>query len=184
MKMTIKTGDLVYVITGKDKGKQGKVLEVNHETNRVTVDGVNVVKKHQKPRNQQDKGGIISKVAPIDASNVMVVCPSCGKPSRIAHKEVNGKKVRVCKKCGTSLDKEFVKASKKEAKKATEAKTTVKAEPKAETKTTKTVEKKETASKTAEKKTTTTKTTAKPAAEKTATKAAPKKSTTAKKTEA
>lgn len=174
MKMTIKTGDNVLVITGKDKGKQGKVLEVNPETNRVTIDGVNVVKRHQKPRSQQDKGGVISKVAPIDASNVMVVCPSCGKPSRVGHKEIDGKKVRICKKCGTSLDKEFVKASKKEAKKATEAKATVKEEVKTEakaTKTTKTVEKKTTSStKTAEKATSTAKT-------------APKKST-AKKSEA
>lgn len=168
MKMTIKAGDNVLVITGKDKGKQGKVMEVFPETNRVTVDGVNVVKKHQKPRSQQDKGGIISKVAPIDASNVMVVCPSCGKPSRVAHKEVNGKKVRVCKKCGTSLDREYVKASKKEAKKATEAKATVKAEkPEAEVKAPKTAEKKTTsAAKPVEKKTTST------------TKTAPKKSTT------
>ena len=174
MKMTIKTGDNVLVITGKDKGKQGKVLEVNRETNRVTIDGVNVVKRHQKPRSQQDKGGVISKVAPIDASNVMVICPSCGKPSRVGHKEIDGKKVRICKKCGTSLDKEFVKASKKEAKKATEAKATVKEEVKTEakaTKTTKTVEKKTTSStKTAEKATSTAKT-------------APKKST-AKKSEA
>lgn len=174
MKMTIKTGDNVLVITGKDKGKQGKVLEVNRETNRVTIDGVNVVKRHQKPRSQQDKGGVISKVAPIDASNVMVVCPSCGKPSRVGHKEIDGKKVRICKKCGTSLDKEFVKASKKEAKKAIEAKATVKEEVKTEakaTKTTKTVEKKTTSStKTAEKATSTAKT-------------APKKST-AKKSEA
>lgn len=168
MKMTIKAGDNVLVITGKDKGKQGKVMEVFPETNRVTVDGVNVVKKHQKPRSQQDKGGIISKVAPIDASNVMVVCPSCGKPSRVAHKEVNGKKVRVCKKCGTSLDREYVKASKKEAKKATEAKATVKAEkPEAEVKAPKTAEKKTTSvEKPVEKKTTST------------TKTAPKKSTT------
>ncbi len=173
MKMTIKTGDSVLVITGKDKGKQGKVLEVLPESNRVVVDGVNVVKRHQKPRSQQDKGGIISKVAPIDASNVMVVCPSCGKPSRVAHSEVNGKKVRVCKKCKTSLDREYVKASKKEAKKATEAKATVKEEVKTQAKapkTTKTAEK-TSASKPVEKKTTST------------TKTTPKKSTS-KKTEA
>ena len=161
MKMSIKTGDTVLVITGKDKGKQGKVLEVFPETGRVTIDGVNVVKKHQKPRNQQDKGGIISKVAPIDASNCMVVCPSCGKPSRVGHNEVNGKKVRVCKKCGTSLDKEFVKASKKEAKKAA----TAEAKPVAKKETTKAASKteakaevkKETAKAPAQKKSTTTK---------------------------
>lgn len=161
MKMAIKTGDLVYVITGKDKGKQGKVLEVNRETGRVTVDGVNVVKRHQKPKSQQDKGGIISKVAPIDASNVMVVCPGCGKPSRVGHSEVNGKKVRVCKKCNTPLDKEHVKAAKKEAKKAApksaeekpvKAEKTAKTEEKVE-KTTKTAPKKSTTAKSAEKKT-------------------------------
>lgn len=122
MKMTIKAGDNVVVITGKDAGKQGKVLSVNHETGRVIVDGVNVVKRHTKPKTQQDKGGIISKPAPIDASNVMILCPNCGKPSRIGHKVVDGKKVRVCKKCGVSLDKEFVKATKKESKKAAPAK--------------------------------------------------------------
>lgn len=146
MNMTIKTGDTVVVIAGKDKGKQGRVLQVFPETGRVTIDGVNMVKKHQKPKNQQDKGGIISKVAPIDASNCMVVCPSCGKASRVAHKEINGKKVRICKKCGTSLDKEFVKQTKKEAKKnvaadavatvkttAAKTKTTAKAKPAAKT---------------------------------------------------
>ena len=159
MKMAIKTGDLVYVITGKDKGKQGKVLEVNNETGRVVVDGVNMVKRHQKPRSQQDKGGIISKLAPIDASNVMVVCPGCGKPSRIGHAEVNGKKVRVCKKCGSALDKEHVKAAKKEAKKAT-AKQVEEKPVKAE-KPAKTEEKVEKTTKTAPKKSTTAKTTAK-----------------------
>lgn len=114
--MKIKKGDNVVVIAGKEKGKTGKVLEVNAADGKVTVDNVNVVKKHQKPKNQQDKGGIISKVAPVDCSNVMVLCPSCGKATRVAHKEIDGKKVRVCRKCGTSLDKEFVKAVKKEAK--------------------------------------------------------------------
>ena len=118
MKMTIKKGDNVVVITGKDKGKTGKVLNVNPTAGRVTVDNVNIVKRHQKPKSQQDKGGIISKVAPIDSSNVMVVCAECGKATRVAHKEVEGKKVRSCKKCGASLDKAFVKAAKKDAKKA------------------------------------------------------------------
>ena len=85
------------------------------------VDGVNVVTKHQKPKSQQDKGGIIKKSAPIEASNVMVVCPVCGKATRVAHKELNGKNVRICKKCGATLDKEYVKEAKKEAKKATKA---------------------------------------------------------------
>ena len=121
MKMTIKTGDNVLVIAGKDKGKTGKVVAVNAAANKVLVDGINVVTKHQKPRSQQDKGGIVKKSAPIDASNVQVVCPVCGKATRIAHSEVEGKNVRVCKKCNASLDKEFVKATKKEAKKTIKA---------------------------------------------------------------
>lgn len=121
MKMTIKTGDNVLVIAGKDKGKTGKVAAVYAAQNKVLVEEVNVVTKHQKPRSQQDKGGIVKKSAPIDASNVQVVCPVCGKATRVAHGEVEGKKVRTCKKCNASLDKEFVKASKKEAKKTVKA---------------------------------------------------------------
>ena len=117
--MTIKTGDNVLVIAGKDKGKTGKVVAVNAAANKVLVENVNVVTKHQKPRSQQDKGGIVKKSAPIEASNVQVVCPVCGKATRVAHGEVDGKKVRTCKKCNASLDKEYVKASKKEAKKST-----------------------------------------------------------------
>ena len=117
MKMKVKTGDNVLVITGTDKGKSGKVLEVLASDNKVVVENINVVTKHQKPRSQQDKGGKIQKTAPIEASNVMVVCPNCNKATRVAHSEVAGKKVRSCKKCGASLDKDFVKASKKEAKK-------------------------------------------------------------------
>ena len=121
MKMTVKTGDTVVVIAGKDKGKTGKVSAVNAGANKVLVEDVNVVTKHQKPRSQQDKGGIVKKSAPIDASNVLVVCPTCGKATRVAHSEVEGKKVRSCKKCNASLDKEYVKATKKEAKKAVKA---------------------------------------------------------------
>ena len=126
MSMSVKKGDNVVVIAGKDKGKTGKVQEVFLEDNRVLVDGINIVTKHKKARNQQEKSGIIKKNAPIDASNVMVVCPACGKATRVYHKVVDGKKVRVCK-CGVSLDKEYVKASKKDAKKA-KAETAVKAE--------------------------------------------------------
>ena len=121
MKMTVKTGDNVLVIAGKDKGKTGKVTAVYADTNRVLIENVNIVSKHQKPKSQQDKGGIFKRPAPIDASNVMVVCPVCGKATRVAHSEVNGKKVRSCKKCGASLDKEFVKQTKKEAKKTIKA---------------------------------------------------------------
>lgn len=121
MKMTIKTGDNVLVIAGKEKGKSGKVTAVYADTNKVLVEEINMVTKHQKPRSQQDKGGIVKKSAPIDASNVQVICPVCGKATRVAHAEVEGKKVRACKKCNASLDKEFVKATKKEAKKSIKA---------------------------------------------------------------
>ena len=165
MNMTVKKGDTVLVITGKDKGKTGKVLEVFPKNNRVLVEGVNIVSKHKKARTQQEQSAIIKKNAPIDASNVMVVCSVCGKATRVAHKEIDGKKVRVCKKCSASLDKEYVKQTKKEAKKNVKAES-VKAEPKttkkapakkAETKEEKKVEKKET--KTATKKASGTKTT-------------------------
>lgn len=117
MSMTVKKGDNVVVITGKDKGKTGKVLEVFPKDNKVLVDGVNIVTKHKKARTQQEKSEIVKKVAPFEASNVLVVCPVCGKATRVAHKEINGKNARVCKKCSASLDKEFVKSTKKEAKK-------------------------------------------------------------------
>ena len=115
-KSFVKKGDKVLVITGKDKGKTADVLEVSPKTGKVLVDGVNVVTKHQKPKSQQDKGGIVKKSAPIEASNVMVVCPSCGKPTRVGFAFEGEKKVRVCKHadCGKPLD---VKAEDKETKK-------------------------------------------------------------------
>lgn len=129
--MNIKKGDSVVVIAGKDKGKKGKVLEVSPKTSRVVVEDVNVLTKHRKPRSAQDKGGIVKNANPIDSSNVMVVCPACGKATRVAHKDVDGKKARICKKCGASLDKAFVKAVKKDAKQASKNKSTA---PKAEAK--------------------------------------------------
>jgi len=146
MSMTVKKGDNVLVITGKDKGKTGKVTDVSPKSNKVLVDGINIVTKHQKARKQDEKSQIVKKNAPIEASNVMVVCPSCGKATRVAHNEINGKKVRTCKKCSGALDKEFVKVAKKEAKKeAVKKESTVKAEPVAKKETT---EKKETVKKT------------------------------------
>ena len=119
--MNIKKGDTVVVISGKDKGKKGKVLEVSPKSDKVVVEEVNVLAKHKKPRSAQDKGGIIKSAHPIEASNVMVVCSTCGKATRVAHKEVEGKNARICKKCGASLDKAYakaVKADKKPTKKA------------------------------------------------------------------
>ncbi len=122
MSLSIKKGDTVVVLAGKDKGKTSSVLAVSPKTNRVIVKDVNIVKKHKKARNTQQKSEIISMEAPIDASNVMVLCASCNDATRVAKKEVNGKMVRVCKKCGASLDVEAKKEVKKTTKKA-EAKT-------------------------------------------------------------
>lgn len=103
--LNIKKGDNVMIITGEDAGKKGKVLKVLPEEKRVVVEGRNKVTKHQKPRNQRDTGGIVEREASIDVSNVMVVCPKCGKPVRTGIKLVEGKdkKVRVCKKCGAEI---------------------------------------------------------------------------------
>ena len=105
--MEIRRDDTVIVLSGKDKGKKGKVLSADPKGGKVIVAGVNVATKHQKPRNQQDEGGIIKMETPIYACKVQVICPKCGKATRVAHKtvEVNGKKknVRVCKKCGAEL---------------------------------------------------------------------------------
>ena len=101
--MIIKKDDKVIVLSGKDKGKEGKVLKADPKNGKVIVEGVNVATKHQKPRKQGEQGGIIKVETPIYACKVMVVCPKCGKPTRVAHKLVDGKNVRVCKKCGANL---------------------------------------------------------------------------------
>ena len=101
--MNIRKGDKVVVISGKDKGKEGKILVADPKAGKVIVEGVSVAAKHQKPRKQGEEGGIIKMETPIYACKVMVVCPKCGKPTRVAHKIVDGKKVRVCKKCGAEL---------------------------------------------------------------------------------
>ena len=101
--MNIRKGDKVVVISGKDKGKEGKILVADPKAGKVIVEGVNVASKHQKPRKQGEEGGIIKMETPIYACKVMVVCPKCGKATRVAHKIEDGKKVRVCKKCGAEL---------------------------------------------------------------------------------
>ena len=103
-KMSIKKDDTVVVLSGKDKGKKGKVLEVLPKDGKVIVEKVNIVSRHQKPRKQGEEGGIIKREAPIYACKVMRVCPKCDKPTRPAHKTLaDGKKVRVCKKCGAEI---------------------------------------------------------------------------------
>ena len=101
--MNVKKNDTVVVLSGKDKGKKGKVLSVDPESRKVIVEGINVASRHQKPRKQGEEGGIIKKETPIYASKVMTVCPKCDKATRVAHKIVDGKKVRVCKHCGAEI---------------------------------------------------------------------------------
>ena len=102
--MNIRNDDMVVVLSGKDKGKQGKVLKADPKNAKVVVEGVNVATKHAKPRKQGDEGGIIKMETPIYVSKVMRVCPKCGKATRCAHKILeDGSKVRVCKHCGENI---------------------------------------------------------------------------------
>ena len=100
----VKTGDKVIITAGKDKGKTGNIKKSIPSESQVVVEGINMITKATKPNATHPQGGIIKKEAPIDSSNVMIVCPSCEKPTRIKHAVVDGKKVRVCKKCGEQLD--------------------------------------------------------------------------------
>lgn len=103
--LQVKTGDRVIITAGKDKGKIGNVKKVNPSESKVFVEGANLVTKAQKPNPMAGiQGGLIKIEAALDSSNVMIVCPSCEKPTRIKHDVVEGKKVRVCKKCGEQLD--------------------------------------------------------------------------------
>lgn len=103
MAMNVKKGDTVIVLSGKDKGKQGKVLGTVLSEAKVVVEGINMVTCHVKPRKQGETGGIVQREAAMYASKVQVVCPKCGKGTRIAHKIADGKKSRVCKHCGAEL---------------------------------------------------------------------------------
>ncbi len=113
-KLSVKRGDKVLILAGKDNGKTGKILVSYPKENRVLVEGVNIITKAKKPKSAQEKGGIFKEEAPIDASNVMVICPACGKATRVAHSIIDDKKVRTCKKCGASLDVKAKKVAKKE----------------------------------------------------------------------
>jgi large subunit ribosomal protein L24 len=104
-KPAIKKNDVVAVIAGKDKGKSGRVISVFPKKDRVLVEKVNFVKRHTRPRGQTHKGGILERESPIHISNVMVLCGKCEKPTRIGKLQLqDGKRVRVCRKCGESLD--------------------------------------------------------------------------------
>jgi len=103
-KLHVRKSDVVRVLAGKDKDHKGRVLSAQPDTNRVIVEGVNMVKKHTRPRGRQP-GGIIQKPAPIHASNVMVICPACENPSRMSHtRSAEGRRQRVCKRCGANID--------------------------------------------------------------------------------
>ncbi len=101
--MKIKKGDTVKIISGKDKGKSAKVILVLPKDDKIVVEGVNMRKKHTKPKKQGQKGQVVQIAMPIHASNAMVVCSGCGKTTRISSKTIGTKKVRVCKKCGAEL---------------------------------------------------------------------------------
>jgi large subunit ribosomal protein L24 len=102
--MRIRKGDEVEVIAGKDRGKRGTVQEVRPTVRKVVVAGVNIAKRHTKPNPQRNvKGGIVEQPAPLDVSKVMLVCPHCGKATRVGSKVEDGEKARVCKRCGEEI---------------------------------------------------------------------------------
>ena len=104
-KVHVKKEDTVLVLSGKDRGKKGKVLSVNPSTNQVLVEGVNMATKHKKPTGKYQQGGIIHQEAPIDGSNVMLICDKCGKPTKVAKTILdNGQKSRSCKHCNEIID--------------------------------------------------------------------------------
>lgn len=102
----IKKGDLVLIISGKDKGRKGKVLNVLPKEDKVIVEGINMVKRHTRPTPKNRQGGIVEKPAPIYKCKVLLVCPRCNQPTRIAHSILeSGQKVRICKKCKEIIDR-------------------------------------------------------------------------------
>ena len=101
--MNIRRDDTVVVLSGRDKGVRGKVLSADPKSGKVIVEGVSVAKVHQKPRRQGEEGGILKRETPIYACKVQLVCPKCDKGVRVGHKMVDGKKVRVCVKCGAEI---------------------------------------------------------------------------------
>ncbi len=105
MGLRIRKGDTAVVTTGKNKGKKGRILSVSSSKERVTIEGINIVKRHTKPNKKYTQGGIIEKEAPIHMSNVMLLCPKCNKPTRIGNTVLDdGKKIRACVKCKEVID--------------------------------------------------------------------------------
>ncbi|RJQ48448.1 MAG: 50S ribosomal protein L24 [Nitrospiraceae bacterium] len=105
MGLGIKKNDTVVVITGDEKGKQGRIIAVQDKGAKLLVEHLNMIKKHMKPNKKYSQGGIIEKEAPLKRSNVMLLCPKCNKPTRIGQNILeNGKKIRACKKCGEVIE--------------------------------------------------------------------------------
>lgn len=119
--MNVKLNDNVLVLTGKYAGKTGKVIATSPRNGTVTVEGVNIHKKHKKARKSNEVSEIKEAEAPFDASNVMVICDACSKAIRVKYSVTDGKKVRVCPKCGAVLDKAYAGKKKAAAKKSDEA---------------------------------------------------------------
>lgn len=101
--MKIKKGDQVLIITGKDKGEEGKVIKAMPGENKVVVEGLHLRKKHVKPKKKGESGQVVEFPAPMDVSNVKLICPSCGEPTRVGYKVEKGNKVRICKKCDQEI---------------------------------------------------------------------------------
>lgn len=101
--MKIKKGDTILIISGKDKGKKAKVLEAFPRQNKIVVEGANIVKRHRRPRREKEKGQIVEVAAPIDASNVKLICPKCSQPTRLGYRLTEKGKYRICKKCGQEI---------------------------------------------------------------------------------
>lgn len=104
--LKLKKGDKVEVITGKDRGKKGKILKVYPKKEKLIVEGINLIKRHTKPTQKNPQGGIVEKEATVEISNIMLVCPSCGEKTRIGkHIDEDGQRVRLCKQCNQPIDK-------------------------------------------------------------------------------
>lgn len=103
-KMHVRKGDQVRILSGEDAGKKGKILEVQPAKSRVIVDGVNIIKRHTKPGRETPQGGVIEQPGPIHSSKVAVICPSCDEPTRVRIEREDGKRNRICRHCGESID--------------------------------------------------------------------------------
>jgi|UniRef100_A0A7C6EI52 large subunit ribosomal protein L24 len=104
LKFDIKKNDLVEVISGEEKGRRGRVLEIDREKRTAIVEGINLVKKHQRARSQTQPSGIITKPAPVHISNLVLICPKCGKKVKVKREKIEKRRVRICKECGEIIE--------------------------------------------------------------------------------